>query len=175
MSPEQHRVTSHVTLCVCALPSLMEAGACDIMGVVCVAEGQEPGWLKENGPCPVLGQWRWLNTCWQHAIKLVMWAGLWGGNTHSSYWFSCSGHSTLSALDLSVSQDSLWVWEVACVCKGRSSRCWFSWVSWPTQLHPVTHLFPLFFFSFLTGLKIPADGGWENPGNRQAPHSRLGL
>lgn len=70
-------------------------------GWSCVAEGHERGWLKENGPHPVHRPHRLLNLCLQHEIKLAMCAGLWGGNTHSSRWSCCSGHSTLSALDRS--------------------------------------------------------------------------
>lgn len=92
-------------------------------GRSCVAEGHERGWLKENGPHPVHRPRRLLNLCLQHEIKLAMCAGLWGGNTHSPHWSCCSGHSTLSALDLSFCEESLWVWDMACVCKGRTSRC----------------------------------------------------
>ena len=122
MSPEQHCVTSHVILCVCVLPSLMEVRASDMKGVVMCSWGTWT-WLAE-GKWSTSSPWALqaaesLFATWDQTSD-VGWPLGW---KHSSHWSCCSGHSTLSALDLSFCEESLWVWDMVCVCKGRTSRC----------------------------------------------------
>lgn len=152
--PEQPCMTPHIFFCASMFYLLCwRWGHLTWWGWSCVAEGRECGWLKESGPPPGHGHCRLLNVCLQHEIKLEIWPLGW---EHSFF------TSTLRALHLSFCQDSLWVWDTACVCKGRTCRCPFSLGQLAIPTSPEDTLFTLLvhpfpaFWSMVSSLGSPA-------------------